>query len=300
MNSTWSLEDLYRSIARQWRTVLTVVLVVVAIAVIANFVWPERYAATAVMTVEPVTVQSSASDGVNMDTERVVATSTEVLALAAEKLPDASVGELRDSAEVFVPRGADVLEFKFTSRDPQAAADSPNAIATAYGNQRVATAQRVLDEAIESLTTRIIELTGRIAALEEDDPVRASLELQVDTLQEQQANLTPSTFYSGSLVSPAVAPADSTRPALTVFIAAGLFLGMFLGVFVALTRARFAASAADQPVVPAPRHADPQDNRAAAAAATHKHADRPPQQDRLPKVERPGPESRSARGVRRP
>ena len=299
MNNTWSLEDLYKSIARQWRTLVAVVVVVVGIAVAANFVWPERYSATAVMTVEPITVQSLGSRDVNMDTERVVATSTEVLSLAVEKLPDTTVAELRGSIEVFVPRGADVLEFKFTASDPETAADSVNAIATAYGDQRVATAQGLLDEATANLATRISELTTRFNSLGEDDPIRSSLAVQIESLRAQQAELASSAFYSGSLVSPGVAPADSTKPSVLVFIAAGLFLGVFLGVFIALIRARVTESARRWTPVSPSQLVDPPDERP--TAIPHKHTNRPQPQDRLPKSQKAAPGAgRPSRGGQRP
>lgn len=240
MNDDWSLEDLYRSLAREWRVLLTIGFLCILAAVGAFFVWPINYSSSATMTVEPIVVnQSGATVGsVNMETERVVATSTEVLALAAEELPNSTVKQLRDSILVTIPKGAQVLEFTFTSENSERAAQSANAVATAYSERRVLTAQSVVDTTVESLTERIAELTTQLEALPEESPVRLTLTAQIQSLQERQVSFSSATFYPGSLVSPAVAPSASTKPSLTVFLAAGLFLGAFLGAFIALIVAR--------------------------------------------------------------
>ncbi|GAB3122229.1 YveK family protein [Glaciibacter psychrotolerans] len=240
MKNTWSLEDLYTSIAREWRVLLIVILLFLGAAYGANVLWPKRYEAVALQTVEPIaTTQASGVTGnVNMDTERVVATSGEVLALAAKQLPGVAVDELADSIEVTVPKGAQVLMFTYTATTPDRAAAGANAIAKAYSEQRVATAQSVVDAAAKNLSARIADLTTQMSAYQLNSPDYNTLSLQIQTLQERQATLTSTTFYSGSLVSPAVAPSGSTKPSLTVFMAAGLFLGVFVGAFIALIRAR--------------------------------------------------------------
>lgn len=240
MNDTWSLEDLYRTIGRHWVTVFLVTMLFVGAAVGANFLWPERYEAKAVLTVEPIAaVQSGgSSDSVNMETERVVATSTEVLSIAALELDGGSVKALQESIEVGVPKGSQVLEFVSTDTTATDAAAGANAVANAYSNQRVENAQRVVAEATRNLTERVSELTAQLDALIEDSLDARNIELQIQALQERQATLASATFYSGALVSPAVAPSDSTKPSLPVFLAAGLFLGFFVGAFAALIRGR--------------------------------------------------------------
>ena len=249
VDNAWLMEDLYRGIARQWRVLVTVIVLSVLGSVAAGIFWPERYEATAVITVEPIATMSSGSgnDSVNMDTETVVATSTEVLAIAAEDLPGSTLTELRDSVVVSVPKGSQVLSFAYTADEPEPAAKSANAIATAYADYRVANAQRVVNETIQMLTARITDLNAKLAALPGDSPAKSALELQVGTLQEGQATLTAATFNSGSLVSPAAIPSDSTRMSLGVFIAAGLFLGIFVGAFAALITARVRRTPAAAP-----------------------------------------------------
>lgn len=252
MNNTWTLEDLYRGIARQWRALLIVVVVFVAGAVAAGVLWPTTYQASALLTVEPLTTQAGkGSDPVNMDTERVVATSTEVLAAAVKKLPSMTLDEVKDAAQVTVPKNAQVLNFTFTSNDPQLAADAANAIANAYSSLRVATAQNVVNEAMSNLTARMDALTAKMDALPKGSSAKNALDLQLQALQQSQATLASSTFYSGALVSPAARPTDSTKPSMLLLLAAGLFLGVLIGMFTALIRARVTAEKA--PAVKAAR-----------------------------------------------
>lgn len=239
VNNTWTLEDLYRGIAHQWRVLLSVIIIFIACAVGAGFLWPVQYQATAVLTVEPIAInESSAAGSVNMDTEKVVAKSRTVLTMASKDVPGSTLDELDKAVDVTVPKNSQVLEFTYTAADPALAAKSANAIATAYGNHRVATAQKVVSEATDNLNARIDALTSQMAILPQQSPTRDTLSLQLQSLQARQAALASATFYSGSLVSPAAAPEDSTKPSILILLAAGLFLGVLIGMFAALIRAR--------------------------------------------------------------
>lgn len=244
MAEVFSLEDLARSITRQWRLLLVIIVVALAAGVGANELWPERYESTAVITVEPIAVSTTgqSSEPANMDTERVVASSTEVLTLAAKELNGPSVAELRDGLVVMVPKGAEVLSFGFTADTAEGAAAAANAIASAYQENRVTTARTVVEEASAGLTAGIAEIAAEAAALPADSPVRATLETQIQALQERQAILRSASFNAGSIVSPAVAPSESTKPSMPILLAGALFVGIFVGCFVAMIRARFQRS----------------------------------------------------------
>lgn len=236
VKDSWTLEDLYRSIARGWRVLVSMVAISVLASVGLSFLWPVQYEATAVLTVEPIAVNPSGNTtgSVNMDTERVVATSTEVLDIAASSIPGSTVQQLKESTVVSVPKGSQVLSFTVTSVDPALASASANEIANAYSDRRIATAQEVVNDAVDNLVSRIQDLTEQMSALPEGSAAVGTLTIQIQALQERQAALSSATFYSGSLVSPAVTPSSSAKPSITVFLAAGLALGLFLGVFVAL------------------------------------------------------------------
>jgi uncharacterized protein involved in exopolysaccharide biosynthesis len=241
VKTAWTLEDLYRSIARGWLLLVAFAIAFAVLALGAYQLWPQKFEATAVMTVEPLTV-SSASQGsgsdVNMETERVVATSSEVLTLAAKALGTQSISELRDGVVVSVPKGSQVLAFTVTAEDPMTAAQQANAIANAYSERRVANAEAVVADAITFLSGRIAELETQLAAADPQSENTQTLQAQIVSLQNSQAALTSTTFYSGALISPAVEPSSSTRPSVAVFVAGGLFIGLFLGSFCALLYGR--------------------------------------------------------------
>lgn len=228
------LEDVYRSIARQWKVLAAVAVLFTGISVALGVLWPDRYTATASVTVEAIpTAQGSAND-VNMETQRLIAQSTNVLSLAVEALGDTSVVRLRDELEVAVPRESQVLEFSVTTGDADESAKTANAIATAYLEQRTAAAQGRITEATEALTATADELAAQLATLEPDNPLRSSLEGQIRALQSQRAVLIATSFNAGALIDPAVAPRDANTPGLYVFVAAGVFLGLLVGAFAAL------------------------------------------------------------------
>lgn len=237
MPTTWTLEDLYRGIARGWKALAVVVVVCLAFSYLGFRVFPEKYAAAAVHTVEPISVLSTGSSfaTVNMDTEKIVATSTGVLQAAAEALDDGTtVRELADATELEVPRGSQVLRFIVTTANPETSAAWANAIATAYGQQRADAARAVVEQTSTELQTSIDQLRERLNQLAANSPEATSTELQIEALVAEQARLLGTPFYAGSLITPAVAPHDSERPSVLVFAAGGLFLGLLLGSFAAL------------------------------------------------------------------
>lgn len=269
-SDTWSVDDLMRRIASGWVLIAVFVVVGVGLAAGAGVLWPERFEAKAVLTVEPIGALQPGTDEVNMETERVIATSTEVLTPAAEQL-GSTPRALASAVTVSVPKGSQVLEITYTDADPQRAADAANAIATAYTEQRVQNAEKVVQSATDSLSARIGELQTQLDGLPPDSSAARAIDVQIVTLQERLATLASNTFYSGSIVSPAATPRDSTTPSFAVFVAAGAGLGLLLGVFVALVRARLRASAPATTAAPAHRgaasRADPErDERPAAVA----------------------------------
>lgn len=228
------LEDVYRSIARQWRVLVVVALVITAAATALGLVWPDRYTATASVTVEATPTADEVAPDVNMETQRLIARSTEVLSVAVADLDDGSVAALRDQLEVTIPRGSQVLEFRVTTGDPDRSAEIANTIAAAYLEQRTAAAERRIAEASDALASTAEQLRTQLAALESDNPLRESLDGQIRALDTQRAVLIATSIDAGSLIDPAAPPSDSNTPGLYVFVGAGLFLGAFLGAFAAL------------------------------------------------------------------
>lgn len=236
----WTLEDLYRGIMQSW-LVLVGAIVVFMIAGVGIFaLYPQKYTAEAQHTVEPISVLSSGSsfNTVNMETERVVATSTSVLARAIDELDDTSVEALRANTTIEVPRNSQVLIFQVTANSPQLAADRANALATAYGEERTDNARAVVERTTEELGNSITQLQALLDSQAVGSSERAATQLQLQALLDQQALITATPFYSGTLVTPADPPQSSNRPSVLVFVAAGMFLGILLGAIAALIVSR--------------------------------------------------------------
>ena len=227
----WTLEDLYRGVMKSWWVLAGTIAVFIAIALVLFNTYPRTYTAQAEHTVEPITVLSSGStfNTVNMETERVVATSTTVLERASEALGGASIAALRDSTVIEVPRGSQVLRFTITTGSPDRSAEWANALAVAYGDQRTANARTVVEQTSEQLTNSIVQLRAVLDTQEVDSSQYRATDEQLQALLDQQARLTATPFFSGLLVTPASAPLSSNRPSVFVFVAAGIFLGALLG-----------------------------------------------------------------------
>ncbi|HTH05074.1 MAG TPA: hypothetical protein VL916_04355 [Ilumatobacteraceae bacterium] len=234
------LEDVYRSIARQWRVLVVVALVIAVAATVLGLIWPDRYTATASVTVEAIPTVEDGNPDVDMETQRLIARSTEVLSLAAKELDDTSVAALRSQLEVTIPRSSQVLEFRVTAGGADRAAVIADTIATAYLDHRTAAAERRIAEASDALASSAEELRAQLATLEPDNPLRESLDGQIRALDTQRAVLIATTIDAGSLIDPATPPVDTDTPSLYVFVGAGIFLGIFVGAFAALIWDRLA------------------------------------------------------------
>lgn len=236
----WTLEDLYRGIMQSWLVLVGAIALLMIAGVGIFALYPQKYTAEAQHTVEPISVLSSGSsfNTVNMETERVVATSTAVLARAADELDDTSVEALRTNTTIEVPRNSQVLIFQVTASSPQLAADRANALATAYGEERTDNARAVVERTTEELGNSITQLQTLLDSQAVGSSERAATQLQLQALLDQQALITATPFYSGTLVTPADPPQDSNRPSILVFVAAGMFLGILLGAIAALIVSR--------------------------------------------------------------
>ncbi|UYO96661.1 Wzz/FepE/Etk N-terminal domain-containing protein [Microbacterium sp. M28] len=240
MATHWTLEDLYRGIMQSWIVLVGTIVLFTVAGVGVFLIYPQKYTAEAQHTVEPISVLSSGSsfNTVNMETERVVATSTSVLTRAVEGLDDTTVEGLRANTTIEVPRNSQVLLFQVTANTPDLAAERANALATAYGEQRTENARSVVEQTTEELSVSIQQLQTLAESQAPGSSERAATELQLQALLDQQARLTATPFYSGTLVTPADAPQQSNRPSILVFVAAGLFLGILVGAIAALIASR--------------------------------------------------------------
>lgn len=240
MASQWTLEDLFRGVVRSWYVLVGTIVAFALVAVGIFLVFPQSYTAVAQHTVEPISVLSTGStfNTVNMETERVVATSATVLERAAEELDGATPSALLEATIIEVPRGSQVLTFQVTTRSASDSAEWANALARAYGEQRTANARTVVEQTAAELSTSIQRLQTLYDSQPPDSSERAATQLQLQALLDQQARLTATPFFAGILVTPATEPSSSNRPSMLVFVAAGVFLGLLLGGIASLIVSR--------------------------------------------------------------
>ncbi|MEW2461470.1 MULTISPECIES: YveK family protein [Microbacterium] len=240
MATHWTLEDLYRGVMQSWMVLVGTIVAFALVGFGIFLIYPQKYTAEAQHTVEPISVLSTGSsfNTVNMETEKVVATSTAVLKRAVEDLDDTSIEALRNNTVIDVPRNSQVLSFQVTANTPQEAADRANALAEAYGAQRTDNARAVVEQTTAELGDSIAQLQAVVDSQPIDSSERAATQLQLQGLLDQQARITATPFYSGTLVTPADPPQKSNRPSVLVFIAAGLFLGILVGAIAALIVSR--------------------------------------------------------------
>lgn len=267
---------LMRTFKRGWKIILITIVVSVAAAIGVCELLPVRWQATAVLTVEPISAvpvsgTSASASQVNMNTESVIAKSTEVLRLAAEELGAETITELKRGLNIAVPKGSQVLEFSYTTDSAEQAPLAANAIALAYNRQRIESAERVIDETTQSLIARIVKLEDQRAATDEGTSDYQTLTLQITTLQERQASLTAATFYPGTLVSPATEPSYPANFSRKTFVIAGFFLGALLGFCLALTYDKYRESRLRSQQLPGPvRIGEPVESDISTSKLTHR------------------------------
>lgn len=200
-------------------------------AILVN-IWPKNYEASAVMTLDHSGSQSS----FNMETQRLIASSTAVMAHAANEL-GTSAGNVRSSVSVRIPPGAVALEFFAERPTADSAAAFANATADAYLVHVTAANGTSRNNETETLRDRISQLEEELANESADSSRAQALQerLAESELALVDAELGPAdATISATLVSPAQPPPQTSTPGLAVFIAGGLTAGALLGACLAV------------------------------------------------------------------
>ena len=228
------ISQLVSRVLRRWPTVLLTALIVLALVVLASFLAPRSYTATASVSVAPIpsasNVGGSSAQDADMPTEIATATSRVVAERAAADLGDDPdlVADLLENTEVGSPSQSSVLRINVTANSADSAAQRANALANAYLADRSDTAEARARDAADSLQESLGDMDSQ-------DPSRSSLE---QTLIE----LRSTSPWPGRIISSAVPPAASTGPGIGAALLAGALGGLMLGLVAALIRDRIAPS----------------------------------------------------------
>lgn len=226
---------------RKWWIVLATVLVVGS-ALAYSFRQTAIYTSRAQVLVESSAVSpDEVAPQLNMETERELATSTEVAKLAAEELgEDASeIYALLANLSVDVIPDTELLTFEYASSDPEDAAERAQAFASAYLQSRINRTQEVLEVQREQIQ-QLISSTRAQREDTNDEVLQEQLTATLLSYQQQLAQLTaPDNFRVGSVTQPAGVPSEPTSPNHLKTAIIGLLAGLPLGAGLAFLRERF-------------------------------------------------------------
>jgi capsular polysaccharide biosynthesis protein len=187
---------------------------------------------------------------VNLDTEAQIVQSSAVAASAARALHATDTpAAVAARVSVAVPANSSVLEISCQAATPQKAAACANAFATAYLQNRTASAAaatkaqlRTVRDQLNSLQRRVAQLTTQISVLPLNSPQRAAAQAQLQTassqlrvLASQAAALSAQSGGSsgGSILTKASPPASPSKPKKLIAFPGGLLAGLLAGLIVA-------------------------------------------------------------------
>ncbi|MFR0636636.1 Wzz/FepE/Etk N-terminal domain-containing protein [Arthrobacter sp. LS16] len=230
------LSDLWRRIAYRWKTVCIVATITVIAALAFGLINGTSYSAKTVLTVNPLTTNpfssATASQQINITTERAILSSGEVARRAAENLgQDASAASLTENASIEAPQGSQVLTVTVVDTDPDRAAAKANALAAAYLEFRAEGAAQVADTYIRAIDKRIESLT-------QAGNGGSSTDLALSDLINQRNDLSLVAENPGRIIGFAEPAENRSYSGMALYAAAGLAGGLVLGLIAAVVRDR--------------------------------------------------------------
>jgi Mrp family chromosome partitioning ATPase/capsular polysaccharide biosynthesis protein len=257
--ASYDVSDYLGMVRRHWWIVLAFLLAGAVGATLGARTQPKVYESTASVLVSPVGSQDANASGgrtnaaINLDTEAQLVTSTDVATAAGGALKVSTPpATLAGNVRVSVPANTTVLNITYSAGTAAAAQSGAHAFAIAYLAARGNAAQAEVTAELTTLTTKLTQyqaslnqLSGRLATMPVNDPNRASVSSQINTLTTQinalttrQNELTTTAVTPGRIISDAALPGSPARPSIPLFAASGALLGLLLGVAVAALRQR--------------------------------------------------------------
>jgi capsular exopolysaccharide synthesis family protein len=250
---------------RRRRSIVLITLLVAALAVGYVAGRPAAYRSTALVEVRPLTIdeelQPFAADSfVNMDTEAARVTQEPVMKAAAATLGEdpnspSDLLDLIQQLEVTTKTNTTFLEISCTDRTLAGAQGCAAAVADAYIDDRVETAEDLYQDRVDAESAKIEQANEQINALSEqldqlgegEEAARTALQARIDA-QSRLIVAAQTSILSMPTASPDAAllaqSADlPAAPANKDFVSVGLLagiLGLALGVVLALMRERLA------------------------------------------------------------
>jgi capsular polysaccharide biosynthesis protein len=238
------LTDIVAKLRRHWSVAVLVAAVGLVLGVIASFAIPASYTSTATISVNPMDanpiLSNASSQTVNMATEQQLATSRNVASDAAKLLKPRytfSAEDVQDATSATNPDRSLILTVEFTGSSPEEAAAGADAVSEAYLAERRSNASDELDRLAAAATSQIEQLQD--SADEDDsssDISQRSIQIQVDALAKQLAELGNVDINPGQVIGAAEEPTTRSNPGPVALAVAGGFLGLLIGIPLALSR----------------------------------------------------------------
>lgn len=238
---------------RKW-SILAIAAVVVAAALGITYQQTPIYDSSASVLVLSVSspLSSSPTDStLNMENEALLAASTDVAELAAQ---DPDIDHSGDPDELLgglavVPQGtAEVLDFSYSSSDPDQAQARAQGFAEAYLQyrlERIKAALAPLEQQIQDERATLQDLNKQLSDNSTDPELQTKVSSQtalVTSLEQQLAQTIPSASLTpesvGNIVHPAFRPGAPSSPKPIRSAALALAIGLALGVGLAFLRDR--------------------------------------------------------------
>ncbi|HEV2376287.1 MAG TPA: Wzz/FepE/Etk N-terminal domain-containing protein [Streptosporangiaceae bacterium] len=254
---SYEAADYFSWLRRRW----WIVLVLTVVGGVAAFgyatVAPKSYTAMAAVSVVPVAGLSNnvvangrtGSLQVNLDTEAQIVTSLNVAGQAGKIMhSNLPPFQLASHVAVTVPPNSSILDIACSWTTGAGSAQCAQAFATAYLNNRSATAAQQINSTVKSLeqteaadTTKLGQLSSAIARLPRTSAQRVTdtnqvhlLGRQIQTLSNQVATASAGlgNLSGGSIITPASAPSKPTSPKKLIILPSGVVGGLVLGLII--------------------------------------------------------------------
>jgi capsular polysaccharide biosynthesis protein/MinD-like ATPase involved in chromosome partitioning or flagellar assembly len=218
------------ALRRSWPLIALIILLMTATVLVLSLALPKTYQATSRILMEDQAgvLQAADADSVTrrLATVQTLLTTRNVLAEAAERLPDESAQTLEDKVEVSVDQNANIVDVVATDGDPEGAAAIANAVARSFLALQQTQERERLARARADLEAALAGLRGTPGS-----------ETAVQAIQERLSDVSVSEASAGSgleLAQAAQPPSepDSPRPVRNTIFA--FFAAAFVAVLAAL------------------------------------------------------------------
>jgi succinoglycan biosynthesis transport protein ExoP len=223
----------YLDVLRRSLPLVLAITFVLAVAVyVVSSVLPERYKATAsiVQRTGEVIDQTGNVDSITRDLNTInsLVTTDSVLGTVAEKIPGATIDDLRDNVASSVDPNANLIYVTARDGDAKRASDIANAVATTFVDEQASIQRRQFQQARAELQSELSRLEATGDSRSQERAVRDRISQLAVSIATAGIDL--------AVAQPADVPdkQDSPRPLRNT--AVGIILGLFLGMLVALGR----------------------------------------------------------------